>query len=316
MPFPIEDKLVIAVASSALFDLSESDAVYREALQNRDLRPYVEYMRENEDVPFETGSAFPFVRRLLSLNEHLPGDPVEVVILSRNSADTGLRVMNSIRHYSLGISRGSFLDGGSPWPYIKSFSAALFLSGNGADVREANDHDLPAGMVNVTGFQDDEDDKELRIAFDFDGVLANDEAEGVYQREGLETFRELETKLRNIPHPPGPLRPLLEKLRRLQEVEQALWKADPDYKPRIKTAIVTARGAPSHERAIKTLRAWGLEGDKAFFLGGMEKERVLAEFRPHLFFDDQIGHLTDLVPSVHIPYGELNRREGARNRDS
>lgn len=306
MPFPIQEKLVVAIASSALFDLAASDEVYRTG----DLDAYRRYQQQHEDQPLETGPAFPFIRRLLALNKHLPGDPVEVILLSRNDADSGLRVMNSIESRRLQISRAAFLDGEDPWHYMTPFNASLFLSGNAVDVRGALDNDLPAGQVLRTMFQDDEKSDELRIAFDFDGVIAGHEAESIYQEGGLDLFHQHEALHAETPISPGPLKVFFERIGRLQGVEREMKSRDPSYRPRVKTAIVTARNAPAHKRVVHTLRSWGLHVDQAFFLGGMEKARVLQQFRPHIFFDDQKVHVegaAGLVPSVHIPFGELNR---------
>lgn len=315
MPFPIEEKLVVAVASSALFDLADSDAAYRTAIAEGDLGKYAAYQREREDERLEPGAAFPFVRRLLSLNDDLPGDPVEVVLLSRNSPDTGLRVMKSIRSWGLPITRAAFLGGEAPWCYMESFNAVLFLSANERDVTDATNAGLPAGRVLKTSFSDDGEDRELRIAFDFDGVLADDASEAVFQDNDLEVFKQVEAGLKDLAHLPGPLKALCAQVAKLQEEERKLSAKDPTYLPRIKTALITSRDAPADERAIKSLRAWGVKIDQAFFLGGMDKSRILAQFKPHIFFDDQIGHLTDQVPSVHIPFGLLNEKEGSADSE-
>lgn len=305
MPFPIEDKLVVAIASSALFDLTESDEVFRTG----DLAAYQAYQRQNEDVPLHSGPAFPFIRRLLELNRTLAGSPVEVILLSRNDADSGLRIMNSIESRKLTISRAAFLDGEDPWHYMDPFNVALFLSGNAADVRGALENGLAGGHVLKTMYTDDEAEPGLRIAFDFDGVLADHEAEGVYQDGGLDLFHQHEDANAEIPISPGPLKAFFEKIGELQELERKRQQADSSYSPHIKTAIVTARNAPAHKRVVHTLRSWGLQVDQAFFLGGMDKTRVLKQFRPHIFFDDQKLHVegaAGVVPSVHIPFGEIN----------
>lgn len=310
MPFAIEEKLVVAVASSALFDLAESDAVYRTC----SLDEYRAFQREHEQSVLQPGVAFEFVRRLLTVGG--PGDdsPVEVVLLSRNDPDTGLRVMRSIEHHGLPITRAAFLGGGAPRRYIDAFNAVLFLSANEDDVREALGHGCPAGCVMPSGrtnaaAAEIAPDHELRIAFDFDCVLADDEGERAYQEGGIDQFRLQETERRLSALSAGPLKALFERLARLQAHEQLRAAADPVYRRVIKTAIVTARNAPAHERVVTTLRSWGIMADETFFLGGMSKTRVLRVVRPHLFFDDQLGHLSAAaheVPVVHVPVGPAN----------
>lgn len=306
MPFPIEQKLVIAVASSALFDLTESDRVFQEegAIAYRD------YQEAHLDQPLEKGVAFPFVRRFLNINKRFPEkSPVEVVLLSRNSAITGKRVFRSIAHHGLDISRAAFLEGKSPYPYIPAFNASLFLSSNEQDVQKAIDYEYPAGTVLPSQVVDEEDDVELRIAFDFDGVIADDASERVYKSQELEAFHEHETSRADVPHSPGPLADLFRKLSVLQQLEDEASKADPDYQRILRTAIVTARSAPAHERVITTLEHWGVDANEVFFLGGMTKDRILSVLRPHMFFDDQQSHLQSAggnIPMVHIPFGVAN----------
>ena len=307
MPYPIDEKLVVAIASSALFDLAASHAVYQEG----DIERYREYQREQEHVPLDPGPAFGFIKGLLSLNRHLPGDPVEVILLSRNDADSGFRVMNSIEHHSLKITRAAFLSGDDPWRYIDAFAACLFLSGNSEDVHLALENGKPAGHIHGAMIERGTMKEELVVAFDFDGVLADDEAERVNQSEGLDIFMQHEAERAAVPLNPGPLKEFLDRLSKLHQIEIEKKRAEPDYEPRIKTALVTARSAPAHKRAINTLRSWGVEIDRAFFLGGIEKARVLAELQPDIFFDDQTVHVegaAGVVPAVHIPFGELNQR--------
>jgi 5'-nucleotidase len=302
MPFPIEDKLVVAVASSALFDLSESHAVFVE----RGKDAYRRYQREREDSPLAPGVALPFVRRILALNRiEEAGEPVEVVLISRNDPDTGSRVFRSIEHHDLGITRAAFTGGRDPWPYLPAFHAALFLSADPDDVRAALVHGHAAGQVLRSEVEDDRDDHELRIAFDFDGVLADDEAERFFRDRGLEAFNAREQARGDVPLHPGPLKRLFEELGRLQDLDRA--RAGESAALRI--AIVTARDAPARQRVVTTLRAWGLTVDETFFLGGMDKRRVLEIYRPHLFFDDQLVHAqpaSRAVPAVHVPFGVRN----------
>jgi 5'-nucleotidase len=307
VPYPIDKKLVIAVASSALFELGEAAKVYDEY----GVEEYRKYQRENEDSVLSPGPVFPLVRRLLRLNVGVSADeaPVEVVLLSRNDPDTGLRVMNSIEAHELGMSRAVFVSGGNPFRYMNALNASLFLSANVKDVRKAVSRGLPAGRVFSTTFVDKEDDLELRIAFDFDGVVADDSAEAVYRHDGLEAFQDAEVRLAGQPLTAGPLRKFFCEIGRLQRLEQKRHAKDPEYKPRLRTAVVTARNAPAHKRVVTTLREWGIEVDEVFFLGGISKGPVLAEFKPHIFFDDQLQHIegiADATPCAHVPFGVVN----------
>lgn len=307
MAYPIEDKLVVAVASSALFDLSQPDEVFR----TQGEEAYREHQRSHEHELLPAGVAYPFVKRLLSLNGKDPHDrPVEVVLLSRNDPDTGMRVMRSIEALDLGIERAVFTSGRAPWPFLPSFNASLFLTAVRDDVREALQLGHPAGCV-LHGNVHDDADAELRIAFDFDGVLADDAAERVYQEEGLERFQETEKARASEALNPGPLKRLLDGLSAVQRLEKARRELDPDYVPRLRTAIVTARSAPALERVVTTLRSWNLRVDQSFFLGGMDKRRVLDVWHPHIFFDDQMSHAgpaSASTPSVHVPFGIAGMR--------
>jgi 5'-nucleotidase len=310
MPFPIEEKLVIGVASSALFDLSDSHQVYLD----EGPEAYRSHQARQRDVILARGVAFPFIRRFLSLNRCFPQQaPVEVVLFSRNSPETGLRVMRSIAHYGLDISRAVFMSGKSPYPYLPAFNTALFLSANEEDVKSAITVDYPAGLVLPSAIADEEDDIELRVAFDFDGVIADDESETVYKRNNdLGEFHAHETLHMARPHQPGPLAGMFRKLAMLQQLEHDAQQADPDYRRIVRIAIITARSAPAHERVVTTLGSWGVSADETFFLGGMDKARVLSVFKPHIFFDDQLTHLKSgpggTIPMVHVPFGVANRR--------
>ncbi|MEU8969958.1 5'-nucleotidase [Streptomyces monashensis] len=306
-PYDLADRLVVGVASSALFDLRESDAVFREQGEEA----YRAYQEAHVDDTLRPGVAFAFIRRLLSLNDlGEPGDPlVEVIILSRNDPDTGLRVMRSIQTHELPISRAVFMQGRAPYAFVTALNMSLFLSANGADVREAVAAGLPAGHVLGSSYADDPADTELRIAFDFDGVLAGDAAEQVYQSGGLEEFREHETRNAATPHDPGPLRDFLAGVNRIQRREEERRRTEPDYPSRVHVSLVTARAAPAHERAVRSLKQWGVRVNDAFFLGGIEKGAVLKVLRPHIFIDDQVTHLettSRTTPSVHVPFGKLN----------
>jgi len=307
MPYPIEDKFVIAVASSALFDLKESDNVFKEQGEEK----YRIFQRENEKKVLNKGVAFPLINRLLNINteEH---QLVEVVLLSKNDPDTGLRVFNSIEHYNLSISRAAFITGNNPVRYMDAFNACLFLSGNAEDVKEAVQLGYPAGCIHPGDYVDNDDDPELRLAFDFDGIIADDSAETIYQQEGggLKLFHEHETRNASEPLPPGPLQRFFKEISKLQRIDIEKNLSDFNYKPKIRIAIATARNAPAHKRVITTLRELNILIDEAFFLGGINKNNVLSVFKPHIFFDDQINHIKDVSqqwPSVHVPFGISNK---------
>lgn len=311
MPYDLANRLVIGVASSAMFDLSESDAVFKREGEEQ----YRKFQEQNLNNPLPKGIAFSFVKRLLSLND-LSDDPrvdplVEVVLLSRNDPDTGLRVMKSIERHGLGMTRAIFMQGKAPYDYIPALNISLFLSGNKPDVEAAISRRFPAGHVMDSSVVDDDGDDGLRIAFDFDGVLADDESEAVMQTtKDVGQFHAHEVRNVMQPHNPGPLQQFLVRVSTIQSAEERRRKLDPSYTNRLRVSIVTARNAPSHERALNTLKSWGVMANDAFFLGGIEKGKVLAVLRPHIFFDDQSGHLESaarVVPSVHVPFGITNQ---------
>ncbi|MFI8103250.1 5'-nucleotidase [Streptomyces sp. NPDC086023] len=307
MKYDLSDRLVVGIASSALFDLTECDAVFRE----RGEAAYRSCQEAHVDDVLDKGVAFPFVRRLLSLNDLAdPSDPlVEVIILSRNDPDTGLRVMRSIAAHGLQISRAVFRQGLPSHRFMPALNMSLFLSANGSDVREAMADGMPAGHVLRTDRVDDEADRELRIAFDFDGVLADDASERIYQAGGIDEFRAHEVLNATTPHDPGPLREFLAGVNRIQRREEEERRTVPSYQPRLRVSLVTARDAPAHERAVRSLRQWGLRVNDAFFLGGIDKAAVMRALDPHLFFDDQVAHLNGTAPatpSVHVPFGIVN----------
>ncbi len=294
MPFQIENKLVIGVASSALFDLTESNQVYLDSGPEQ----YRQYQEAHIDTLLTKGVAFPFIRRFLNINKCFPRQaPVEVVLFSRNSPETGLRVMRSIAHYGLDITRAAFMTGKTPYPYLPAFNVALFLSANEEDVKAAIAANYPAGLVLPSKIVDQDDDIELRVAFDFDGVIADDESETVFKKNNdLDEFHA---------H-------VFQKLALMQRMEERAQKRDPAYRKILRIAIITARNAPSHERVVTTLKSWGVSANETFFLGGMDKARVLGVFKPHIFFDDQLTHLKaapgGTIPMVHVPFGIANRR--------
>jgi 5'-nucleotidase len=287
MPISLDGQLVVAISSRALFDFEEENQVFEAS----DDRAYMQVQLERVDQPAKPGVAFSLVNKLLAFNA---GDAprVEVVILSRNDPVSGMRVFRSCKHYDLPIQRGVFTRGQSPWRYLRPLSANLFLSTNEADVRSALSAQVPAARVYPQSARASNDHpNEVRIAFDGDAVLFSDEAEQVFQREGLNAFQTYELDRAQTPLAAGPFKPLLEALHRLQR--------EPSERMRIRTALVTARSAPAHERAVRTLMGWNIEVDEAMFLGGLPKGEFLREFEPDFFFDDQTGHIENaLVPNT------------------
>lgn len=310
MAYELKDRLVVGVASSALFDLAESDAVF----QSGGEAPYRTYQEEHIDDQLAPGVAFAFVQRLLDLND-LKGaaDPVvEVIVLSKNDPTTGLRVMRSIASHGLPITRAIFTQGKSLFEYIGALEMSLFLSANEADVRSAVALRFPAGRVMGSELPYAEDGGEVRVAFDFDGVVADDGSERIFKGGGLAEFQKHESSHVEEPLEPGPLKQLLADLNRIQTLELARKEVQPEYELRVRISIVTARNAPAHERAVRTLESWGVTVNDAFFLGGISKGSILKVLRPHMFFDDQEDHLKSTAvhaASVHVPFGVANEVE-------
>ncbi len=294
--------LTVGIASSALFDLSQSQRVFDE----QGVDAYREYQLAHLDEPLPPGPAQPFIAQLLKLND-VVADAADVIVMSRNSPETGMRVMRSIKAAGLPITRAVFRNGQPSYEFMPALGMSLFLSANLDDVRQAVDDGYPAGAV-IHGDPDQDQDSGLRVAFDFDGVLADDSAERVFQTEGLGRYSHHEQSLANEPLPQGPLAPFLAGLNQIQRAEIEVAKKDPHYERQLRIALLTARSAPAHERAINSLASWGLTVDDAFFLGGMPKAPVLDVLRPHIFFDDQLRHLVNAprTPSVHVPFGICN----------
>lgn len=290
MPANLDGQLVVAISSRALFDFEEENQLFEAG----DDRAYMQLQQQRLEQPAKPGTAFSLVHKLLAFNQ--PGEKprVEVVVLSRNDPISGMRVFRSAQHYGLPILRGVFTRGQSPWRYLRPLKAHLFLSTNEDDVRSA----LAAGVAAARVFPQSARasaayPEELRIAFDGDAVLFSDEAEQVFQRDGLDAFQAHERERKLTPLPAGPFKQVLHELQRLQ--------SQPLGPMRIRTALVTARSAPAHERAIRTLMDWQVEVDEAMFLGGLAKGEFLREFEPDFFFDDQAGHIESAV--VHVPSG-------------
>lgn len=298
MSTSLKNKLVIAISSRALFNLDDSHDIY----EREGLEAYSKYQIEREDTPLEPGEAFPLVHKLLRLNQRLGGDSqVEVVLLSRNSADTGLRIFNSIAHHNLAITRAAFCGGESPWRYINAFNCHLFLSNEAEDVRHALENGVAAATL-VSNKGGDMESEELRFAFDGDAVIFSDEAERIYKSQGLEAFAASEQASAHDPLSGGPFKAFLGALQRLQQ-------AFPASEAPIRTALVTARSAPAHERVIRTLRAWNIRIDESIFLGGLNKTDFLRAYKADVFFDDQEFHCESASPHIatgHVPHGVAN----------
>ena len=293
------DPLVIAISSRALFNLEDSHRVFEE----EGLDAYQQYQISKEDQPLEQGDAFLLVQKLLGLNKLLDESPVQVILLSRNSADTGLRVFNSIQHYGLDISRAAFSGGESPYRYISAFKSHLFLSTDGADVRQA----LESGVAAATILPSEKSltsNEKLKIAFDGDAVLFSDDSEKIFKNKGLAAFTENEKQAANEPLSGGPFKPILAALQQIQV-------AFPPGESPLRTCLVTARAAPAHERVVRTLRAWNIRIDESLFLGGLSKGEFLRAFDADVFFDDQEGHCESArnhVATGHVPHGISNEK--------
>jgi 5'-nucleotidase len=291
------DKLIVAISSRALFNLDDSHRVYEE----QGVEAYRQYQIAHEDEPLAPGDAFHLVKKLLHINELFKQARVEVILLSRNTADTGLRVFNSIEYHKLNISKAAFCGGSSPYRYISAFNSHLFLSTNGQDVRQALENGIAAATIMPSKPANTQDYK-LRFAFDGDAVLFSDEAERVYKTRGLDEFTRSERASAKNPLSGGPFKPFLAALQRLQ-------KEFPDDSSPIRTCLVTARAAPAHERVVRTLRAWDIKIDESLFLGGQDKGAFLRAYDADVFFDDQQGHCESArehVATGHVPAGIAN----------
>lgn len=308
MPYDLSDTLVVGISATALFDLSEADAVFRnkfESDREAAVEEYRDYMAARESEPLKPGTGFHLVKALLSLNQFQSGDKaplVEVVVMSRNSPETGVRVFHNIREYGLNISRSAFTGGESVVDYLDAFDVDLFLTTNTADAQRVIDSDSsavalvkepPANMETIP-------DGQVRIAFDGDAVLFSEDSELVFKTRGLEDFHTVEDSEQDNPLNDGPYATLLRKLSRLQD--RLPHKVD--FSP-VRVAIITARNSPAEMRVIKTLRHWGVYVDEIFFLGGLDKSKIIKAFKAHIFFDDQDVHLdvaAKSTPSGKVPY--------------
>jgi len=308
LAFNLQDTLVIGISATALFDLTKEDKLFKDEYKKHPesaIDIYRKYMLENEHIALGEGIGFPLVKSLLNLNRYQKNDEaplVEVVIMSRNSPDTGVRVLNTIRKLNLNITRSAFTAGESSADYLEAFDVDLFLTTNEADAQKVIDNGVCASAVLSTPpeYKCDIPEEQVRIAFDGDAVIFDESSELVYKEEGIQAFHDNEEKSQDIPMSEGPFASFLKKLARLQERLPMKMEFSP-----VRIAIVTARNAPSDLRVIKTLRHWGVYVDEAFFLGGIEKSKILQSFKAHIFFDDQDVHLKEsslVVPSGKVLY--------------
>ena len=303
MATKLDGKLVVGISSRALFDLEEENKIF----ETQGLEAYSKYQLEHENDILKPGTAFPLVKALHNLN---CGEKklTEIIIMSKNSTSTSMRIFNSIKHYGLDISRAALVSGNSIAPYLNAFKTDLFLSASEDDVQEAINANIAAGIICTNeGLPIDADAEisQIKIAFDGDAVIFSDESERIYKEQGMAAFTEHEEKNAQNPLPEGPFAKLLKTI----SVVQSQF-SDPSAIP-IRTALVTARNAPAHERVIRTLRAWTVRIDEAFFMGGIEKSEILKAFGAHIFFDDQTVHTepaSKLVPAARVPYKTNNNK--------
>ncbi len=308
MSVSTNQRLVVAISSRALFDLAESHRIY----QSESLAAYSRYQIEHEDIPLAPGVAFPLVSKLLKLNRLLEDVPtsIEVILLSRNSADTGLRVLNSIRHHELDISRAAFCGGQQPWRYVQPFQCDLFLSTEAADVRAALERGVAAATMLSPPSTQEPAQSALCFAFDGDAVIFSDDSERLFQREQLERFAKSEAAAAREPMDGGPFKGFLASLQGLQAA-----LAQRQLDGALRTALFTARSAPADERVIRTLRAWDIRVDEILFLGGRKKGPFLSAYGADVFFDDQLEHCAsaqrEQVAAGHVPYGPVGAEQDA-----
>lgn len=299
MAYDLTEPLVIGISSRALFNLEKENQIFEE----KGVDEYETYQVQHESDILQKGSAFQLVKAFLNLNKLQDKRLVEVIIMSRNSPNTSLRIFNSIKDYELDITRAALTGGALIAPYLRAFKTDLFLSAHAPDVKQAIDNDIAAGMILPGNPRVDPRSKieQIRIAFDGDAVLFAAEAERIYQHKGMKAFMENERAKADIPLQKGPFANFLSTIAHIQSLFTDKEKAP------IRTALVTSRNAPAHERAIKTLRNWNVRVDEAFFLGGVSKKDVLSAFGAHIFFDDQRVHTdpaSEVVPSALVPYRE------------
>lgn len=309
MSYPLENKLVVGISARTLFDMRKENDIF----EQEGVEAYRRYQISREKEPLKPGPGFGLAKALLALNETIGREQVEIIVLSHNCPDVSLRIFHSITHYGLAISRAAFVSGSSLASYLDAFHTDLFLSSCEADVQCAVDNGIAAGIICIPDRESNQlegadiypfwENDQIRIAFDADAVLFTDESERIFQQKGLKAFEENERRYVNIPLEPGPFARFLTKLSRLREEY-------PQISDQVRTALVTSRCAPAHERVIRTLRSWNVQIDEAFFLGGISKQQVLKAFGAHIFFDDQLVHVTgaaSVVPVARVPYRSRKR---------
>ncbi len=307
MSHALEDKLVVGISARTLFDMRQENEVFvREGVD-----AYRSYQMAHEKEALKPGPGFGLIKALLGLNEVMGEDRVEIIVMSHNCPDVSLRVFHSISFYGLPITRAVFVSGSALASYLGAFHTDLFLSSCEEDVQSAVDNGIAAGVVFVPEQLSENiiyplrETGQIRIAFDGDAVLFSEESEQIFQQKGLQAFEENERRFVDVPLEPGPFARFLTKLSRLRE-------ENPQIRDRIRTALVTSRCAPAHERVIRTLRSWKVEMDEAFFLGGISKQEILKAFGAHIFFDDQLVHLrgaSSVVPVARVPYRSRRREQ-------
>lgn len=307
MPVSLDHLLVVGISSRALFDLEVEEAIFR----SQGLEAYRQHQLDNENKILKLGAGFALVRALLKLNALTPNQRlVEVVIMSRNSTETSMRIFNSIKHYDLDITRAVLSGGASLAPYLQAFNVSLFLSLHEDDVQAAVNSNVAAALLYQKPANALEELDQIRIAFDGDAVIFSDESELIYQTQGIEAFANHERENALKPLPEGPFARLLKALSFIQNSFKNTQNSTITTPP-IRTALVTARSSPAHERVIRTLRAWDVTIDETFFMGGVAKSDVLAAFKPHMFFDDQAGHCDRASPLVQT--GRVPLRNEIKN---
>jgi len=294
MSYDLTNKLVIGISSRALFELEDENKLFEKS----GVDEYSRYQIDHENSTLKPGTAYPLIEALLKINEKIGEDLIEVIILSRNSPETGLRILNSIENCSLEITRAGFTGGKSISPYLKAFEVDLFLSKDETDVQVAIDNSIASAIIYDPPEKFNSEIDEIRIAFDADSVIFSDESEQIYKEKGLDAFIENEKLNAEKPLPEGPFGKLLKTLSLIKDKQ-------PEETNFVRIAIVTARNSPAHKRVILTLRTWGVHVDEAFFLGGVSKDQILKAYNAHIFFDDQDAHIepaSHIVPSGRVPY--------------
>lgn len=294
MALDLSQYLTIAISSRALFDLEKENEIFRD----KGSAVYEKYQVEHESDILRPGTGFPLIKAILKLNAKVKEKrKAEVVIISRNNPCVALRIMNSVKHYGLDITRAAFTTGTPVSRYLDSFGVTLFLSKHADDVRDSLQNKIASGLLYASPVNHEEELDEIRIAFDGDAVVFSDESERIFKQYGLEEFLKHEQKNANNPLPEGPFAKLLKALSLLQ-------KQSTSFEIPIRLALITARNSPAHERVIKTLRTWNVRIDEMFFMGGVAKDKVLKEFHPHIFFDDQSIHCeaaAKVAPTAQVP---------------